>query len=293
MSEPIVVTTVPLAHALWPVPEKRLGYPMRWLPDASYLQQLVVRLKAKSLLLAACLDEEQMAAVASNICAEVNAFLKAQGFNIQLKDLGSMNMLYVAAVMKLCGYFETPGVTGYHLKKIARPGFRLRGHILEHYQYGAQHVVSVATTGGFNMLITSPIAAQGFEKLEAWEEIRGAMRRTSGNGLVLPMADIGETEVDVEDLVGMVTINNWRIMEALMATKFKLTPDMVSMEAAFAYSMAKGCIMMEEGREPEANDYVADHDLEIALVHPNEKLTLLPFGAAYVPANRLALSTVS
>lgn len=277
-------TTVPVAQALWPAAEGFLNQDLLWqATPGNRLQELVVGLKDPSLALAKTLTEKQLASSASNVVAVVNEFLKAQGFSLQLRDAGVSRMIYAAAVMKLLGNWVHGGQTDYHLNDIEKPGFRLPGDGLKHFVYQGQTVVVVPTDGGFSFLVTRPTGASGFSMLNDWQTILHGMKPTTGNGLILPMADIGETKVDVSALEGMTTVDLWKVQEAIMAAKFGLTPRHVKFEAAFAFSAKSFGI--SDGNEPKAGDYVADHALYFSMVKTGH---WLPLAAGLVPVVELS-----
>lgn len=267
-------TTVPVAEALWTASEEFTGEMMQWRAvQGNRLQKLVIDLMIPSLNLTSTLSEEELSACASNHASKVNQFLRSKGFSLELPDLGSVNMLYAAAVLKLLGCWHVPGENGYKLREIGKPGFRLSSDSgLRHFTALGQTVVVVPTTGGFSFLVTRPTGVTGFEMLTDWEKIVRALTPSAGNGLILPMAAIDETKVDVDDLKGMGTSDHkWVIQEALMAAKFGLTPIQVKFEAAFAYSAKR---MAHEVEQPEQGDYIADHPLYFALVKRGHYLPL-------------------
>lgn len=269
-------TTVPMAHALWPVAEAELNQRLDWTAQpGKKLQELILRLKNPSLALAATLSAKELASCAARTAAPVNEFLHSKGFHgMDLADRGSVNMIYAASVMKLLGPWLNHGQKGFRLEKIRKPGFRLPGDGLKHFICRGNRVVVVPTSGGFSFLVTKPTGAIGFDMLEDWTAILHSMKPTAGNGLVLPMAAINETKINVGELEGLHTpeaLSPWVVEEALMAAKFGLTPSMVKFEAAFAFSAR--CLGIDFA-EPEAEDYWADHPLYFSLVKSGHWLPL-------------------
>lgn len=260
---------------------------MTWQPRNPF-QSFVVHNKDQTLDLAGTLSADQLFGVASNICEEVNKVLREHGFpSVQLTDQGSIKMLYVASILKVLGDFLTTGETEYHLKSINKPAFRLPGEAagIMHFNYGGKRVVVIPTKSNFSLVVTEPTGVTGFDMLDDWDHILHAIRgnKVDGNGVVLPMAKIEETKVDVSPLVGMSNPDpEWTITQALMAAKFSLTPQSVKFEAAFSAAMRKS---FSEGNHPEAGDYVADHPLYFALVRSGH---YLPLAAGLVDASDLS-----
>ena len=274
-------TSVPVAHTMWPTVAAFVRREVSWqATPGNELQELILRLKEPSLDLAATMDEKVLRAIASDRAVDINEFLKREGFQIQLTDMGSLNMLYAASVMKLIGKWLESGQTNYYLPSIRKPAFRLTG--CAHYEFQGQRIVSVPTRSNFSFLVTRPTGAHGWNMLLDWARMILKMTSVQGNGAVLSMAEIGETKIDVKGLVGMVG-GEWQIQEALMAAKFGLTPEMVKFESAFAMSASRGGPMCVN--EPEQGDYIADHDLYFALARPGH---LLPVVVGLVPTNELA-----
>jgi hypothetical protein len=281
-------TTVPVADALWNAPKTYLGMGLDWQAEQdNWLQKFVVSHKNPSIALAATLNPEELASIASNTCQLVNDFLKAKGFNIQLQDQGPSNMLYAASVLKLLGEFLAGGETDYRLREIGKPAFRLgREAKVKHFDFNGQRVVVIPTNGGFSLLVTRPTGVVGFRMLDDWTNILHTMKPTRGNGVLLPMAKIDEVGIDVKDLCGMFA-EDWIVQEELMAAKFALTPKSVRFEAAFAYSARKGMTME---KLPQIGDYVADHALYFALVKRNH---WLPLAAGMVDVEDLSSIVVN
>lgn len=268
-------TLVPPVHALWPVAGKKLGAEMNW-EARNGLQRLLVSKKSQALALAETLAPDELLGVASNVCEEVNRVLREKGFpSVQLTDQGSIKMLYVASVFKILGNFLFPGQTDFHLSKIKKPAFRLsKDAQVKHFEYAGGRVVAVPTDNNFSLLVTNPTGATGFDMLADWEDIlrRIVGKEIKANGVVLPMAMVDETDIDVSGLVGMSSSGpDWTISQAKMAAKFSLTPVSVKFEAAFSAAMRKG---FSTGNEPEPGDYVADHPLYFALVRKGHFLPL-------------------
>ncbi len=280
-------TSVPIAHGLWVAP-KDVGLDISWKANkGSYLQELMIMLKKPSLALAETMDRRVLRSVADNKASTANDFLKKEGFSIQLTDMGSLNMLYVAAVMKLMGEFFVSGVTGYWLETIEKKGFRLSPRAgVAHYVYapGDLHVVEIPTTGDFSLMVARPSGVSGWKMLADWARIFLEMKQIDGRGVVLPQAKIDEASVNVKQLIGM-SGEGWVIQEALMAAKFGLSNTMVKFEAAFAMSAKRGAKPVQI---PEEGDYIADHDLYFALRRTGH---LLPIAAGIVPAAELSDET--
>lgn len=281
-------TTVPIAQALWPAAEAYLHRQLVWVSssDGNRLQELIVALKDPSLALAWPLIERgELTAKASSVCAEINKFLEDNGFSLQLQDRGSLNVLYVASILKLLGKFNIPGETDYFLPRINKPAFRLEMQAgVTHFIFNGQTVVAVPTSGDFHFLLTKPTGTTGFDMLADWQKILHGMHKVQGNGVILPFVQIGETEVGVSSLAGIKTDDErWKIEEALVAVKFSLTPIRVRFEAAFASSLR--FMGISPYHEPEWGDYVADHSLYFALVRSGN---WLPLVVGLVDANELS-----
>ena len=270
-------TLIPPVHALYPVVEKKLGKSMNWEPRND-LQSLLVTKKDQVLALVDTLNSEQLMSAVSNICEEVNRFLRDNGFpSVQLTDQGSTRMLYVASVLKLLGRFYVPGEVDYHLEAINKPAFRLpdTAGVIQ-FKYGNRKVLVVPTGSNFSLVVTEPTGVTGFDMLGDWDDILHNIRgnRVDSNGAVLPMVKIEETSIDVSELVGMSSVDPyWVITQALMAAKFSLTPQEVKFEAAFSAAMRKGGV--EDFNRPEKDDYVADHPLYFALVRSGHYMPLV------------------
>lgn len=267
-------TTIPIEAALYVAAQEYLHRPMNWQAEpGNRLQQLIVELKEASLKAAAGLSMEQLSSCASNICAAVNAYLEANGFNMKLEDAGSTNMIYAAAILKLAGEFMQAGETEYTLPQIDKPGFRLSKRAgVKHFDFNGRRVVTVETQGGFKFAVTSPTGTTGFDMIREWQSILMDMVEVEGNGVILPMAKIGETAVDVSGLQGLYTPDGWVVQQALMAAKFLLSPTKVDFEAAFAFSARYFSIPQQQ--DPEEGDYFADHPLNFALYVPGQTLPL-------------------
>lgn len=280
-------TIVPVAHALWEAPVEFLHKTIPWqATEGNYLQELMLRKKQASLALAHILGSKVLRSKASNDCSVVNQFLTDEEFHLQLTDQGKQNMIYVATVMKLLGHFFEKGSKGYFLPKIGKKAFRLGKEAnVRHYVYQrpgwSVRVVEIPTGSGFSLLVSTPSSVRSFAMVEDWGKVIFGMQRVPGNGVILPMAQVDETEMDVKQLVGMAG-GEWMIQEAKAAVKFALTPEMVKYEAAVAYSAKRAAM---ERLDPEAGDYLADHPLYFGLaIHGY----LLPLATGYVPVNLLA-----
>lgn len=279
-------TLIPVSHALWPVTGKKLGCEMAWQPRNPF-QNFVVQKKDQALSLASTLTLEQLFGVVSNKCEEVNRVLREQGFpSVQLTDEGTFKRLYMASIFKIVGEFLTRGVTDYNLESIRKPGFRLACEAgIKHFQFGNKKVVVIPTRSDFSLLVTEPTGVTGFNMLNDWEDILHRMRgnKIDGNGVILPMAAIDETTIDVSQLVGLSNPDpDWTITQALMAAKFSLTPLSVKFEAAFSAAARKSFSM---GNYPEPGDYVADHPLYFSLVRHGH---FMPLAAGVVDAQDLS-----
>lgn len=260
-------TLLPVAEALWPAAKDFLGYSPTWTPTlGKSLQELVCRKKNDALALALTLKHpEEMARIASNVCQVVNDFLKVQNFSLQLRDEGSVNMFYAAAVMKLLGEFKVPAEIDYYLPKINKPAMRFGSESgVKFFVFDGKRIASIPTKAGFSLLITEPRKETGFGMVEDWEIILRGMKSVQCNGAIIPMSVIDEMKIDVSGLQGMSAPGPWIIQEALMAARFALTPKYVKFESAFAYSSRKG----GDRNEALVGDFVADFEPYIALAKP-------------------------
>ncbi|HEX9007643.1 MAG TPA: hypothetical protein VF837_00065 [Patescibacteria group bacterium] len=282
-------TTIPVAHALWNAP-REMNLTLDWQANSGVpLQEMTVRFKDESLELAGTLGEKELTSKASNRASVVNQYLRDGGFgNIQLTDIGVLNRLYAAAILKLLGEFYEIGKVDYNLPIIHRPGFRLSKNAkVRHFNYGGQTVVEIPTKSNFSLLVTRPTGVNDFRMVEDWKSIIAGMKLSTGNGVILPMAQIDSAKIDVSSMKGLWSDSSqgiWQIEEALMAAKFALTRASVKFEAAFAYS-AK-CLGLDPEHAPEPGDYVADHALYFALAKPRY---LLPLAVGLVDVTDLSM----
>ncbi len=269
-------TTIPVSHALWPVAAEFVGNEMTWRPQrGNFQQELIYTYKEESLRLANLLTRRELVAMAADNCDAINQFLKNLGFNISLDDQGNgLGYLYAASVMKLFGEWLFPGVKGYFLPLLGRPGFRLPATGLGFYEYKGRTVVEIPTSRrGMSVLVSEPSCVGGPSQAEDWLFTSLGKKKSKGNGIILPAITVTEINVDLSKLQGMKTEDSWRVVQALMAFKFALNQRHVSLEAAFAYSAAKG-IVFEDPKLPEDGDYIADHPLNFALVMQGHALPL-------------------
>ena len=279
-----LVTVVPVIEALYNAP-KALELSMDWKPINDF-QTMVIGMRNVSEAIAKLLDNKQLASIASSDAAVVNDFLAVSGFpEVKLKDRRLPGCFYAAGVIKLLGHFFNWGEVGYTLHEIDRPAFRFGvDDGVRHYDFDDQRIVEIPTQSGFSLYISRPFAqVEGFQLLNSWETALGHMVSVSGNGVVMPGASIDSLMIDVSELVGM-TSEDWTLMEAVMAAKLELGPNAISFESAFAYAAAKS---PKPRLQAQANDYIADHALNVALAFPGYSF---PLAAGVVAVEDLSTS---
>ena len=282
-------TTVSMANALWPAVNDYLGYEIPWRPTPGHeLQQLIHNVKVVSLAAAKRLRNKKLIySVAANNVAEVNAAMREAGFEVRLDDMGSGDgMLYVASIMKLLGAFRVKGVKGYSLPEINKTAFRLPKNAVRHYAYGHLRIIEIPSSSSYSMFMTGGLSDPlGWDGLERWGQALYHKKLISANGLVAPfIKNVPETRTDVDDLVGMRG-GAWRLLQALMASKFGLSETGWLFENVFAFSAAKGGIEYIEEMEPEPGDYIADHDWHFCIVDGSEPTFPLVWG--HVPTSEM------
>ncbi len=284
-------TVYPIAKCLWPETEKFLGHELNWeFNEARPLQRMMRILREPAMSGLESFSPGELKAVSADNVNVINRFLRENGFrNMNLTDMGSgSNFMYLAAAMKLLGEYLQYGEKGHYLPKISRKAFRLGKEAgVKHFQYGDKVVVEIPTKGNFSLLVTSPFEkALGWEMVLPWaiaiRSITTSRPLDTGNGVILSMANIDETPMDVSDLVGM-TAGDWVVCQAKMAAKFSLTPFQVKFESAFAMGAMRGGGHAKPAVQP--GDYVADHDLAFAIMRKGQ---VLPLVAGLVPVADLA-----
>lgn len=254
-------SSVVVNHALYVAMSQAFGT-VEWEPNNDF-QRMMIRHSSNSLYVSSQLTSDQLFSKAAHDAETVNRFLRENEFALQLEDLGSgPKMAYVASILKLLGKFYERGLTGYHLPKANRPAFRL-GTVAgtKHFDAEGKWLVRIPTNGDFDFWLTSPNHAHGFGMIDDWISMLRVAKLKSGSGVILPMATISETSVDISGLVGMRS-DDIILQQALAAAKFALTPGFVKFEMAAAMS-AKRSMAIE--MQPLTDDYVADHPLYFAL----------------------------
>lgn len=254
-------SSVVVNHALYVAMSEAFGT-VEWEPNNDF-QRMMIRHGSDSLLTALQLTSDQLFSKAAHDAETVNLFLRENEFALQLQDLGSgPKMAYVASILKLMGKFFERGLIGYHLPKAGKPAFRLgKSAGITHFDAKGKWLVRIPTNGGFDFWLTSPNHAHGFSMIDDWISMLRMIKLKNGRGVILPMATIGETLVDISGLVGMRS-GDIILQQALAAAKFALTPEMVRFEMAAAMSAKRG---MAIEMRPLTDDYVADHALYFAL----------------------------
>ena len=277
-------TPVAVSEALWNAPRVMMQMNLNWQANkGNAMQEMIVRTKAESLELAATLKGKQLTSIASDHVERVNKFLKDGGFDIQLRNMGVKDCLYAAAIIEMLGEFNQPGLIGYRLSKIGKPGVRLGKEAgVKTFEYQGQKVIEIPTTSGFSLMITKPTGTVDFKMLEEWKEILKGMKAISGNGIVFPRTIIDSVKIDVSAIRGMYS-GSWAIQETALAAKFTLTEKEVMFKAAFAYGAKRAAIKLNNN--PESKDYLADHGLQIALA---KRGYLLPYAVGLVDPEHLS-----
>lgn len=252
-------------HRLWHAQnrmQQELLDPAIWVPTADALRNL---------------SDEELAYIASWKAQDINDFLKAAGFDIQLEPWPDNHRTFgMAGMIKLLCHFKEYGEHGYVVNNWKK-AFRLSAG-LRFFDYGVANETGVAIPtreGDWVHIVRAPSVLSHFALVRyALETSQNVTSTHRYSGVVLPQWEFA-MQVDVGSLLGLSATNplgtTWRLCQALFEGRSSFGPDGISFKAAFAAAAEKG---LSATKKPHDGDLIVDYPLVASLWRPRVRMPL-------------------
>ncbi len=183
----------------------------------------------------------ELESIAAKSAAEINAFLKARGFDIQLQDFSSGKFAVASVFNLLLKWIEKGEVAT--IRDGSYPAVRMKRHITICASPAAPKPIATISTqsGDVVHLTILDDAPSGFDLLGRIDDIGRSLTPVRGYGsLVFPMISCDQM-VDIGWIVGMMVKSadgmTWDIEEALQQTKFRMNEEGAHVQSAAAMTM--------------------------------------------------------
>jgi len=188
----------------------------------------------------------EVESIASKKASDINEFLAARGFSIQLPEFDPNSLSFgVASVFKLLLEWIRPG-TITKVRDGRYPAVLLKNDLAYFHSKRAKNpIVSIEAKNGDQVFMTAYAdPPKGFDLLKLVEDISGSLNQAGGfDGVVFPMIDYDEM-IDISWIQGLsVTAESgpWEIERALQQTKFRMNEVGAKVESAVAMGIRYAC----------------------------------------------------
>ncbi len=287
-----------IAGVLWEEKQVRPEGPLQWVASNDMQAALIgPRIWGQTLAALAGFAEGEMSSIADWDVEVINAFLRGEEFEIQLRPWPKEDRLTfgIAAIIKLLREWRVRGEEGYKVvdwRKAFRLGAPAAQGGVEFYRASGEVVVRIPTKvrGDYVCVTKASEPKTHFDLLFFCMDTRSAMEPTDEfTGAILPNWTFQE-EVDVSDLINLRTEDAvgqpWWLAQALMEGKSAFCAEGISFKAAFAAAVMLGG---SRPKEPGPRDHVVDYDLVMWI---DREDVPVPLGAVYVATDEFSQTDV-
>lgn len=196
---------------------------------------------------------EELETIASHDADEINAFLKAKGFDIQLQPFEEEDDYGTASVMKVLAKWLTPGTEAdIHVDGKYYAGVNLEDDISFTQTPGYPNpVVHIHTESGdvVHMTVADDVSLEGLDLLAKTMLLTEGNRIFNFGDVTFPMVD-HDSEVDISFFKEMFfkgegktgRVGKFKVIEAKQQTKFQMNHLGAKAESAAAFSMGLECM---------------------------------------------------
>lgn len=259
--------------------------------EGGLLQKYVLEYTSEVQQLIGLLEPDEIKALASFSCDQINKFLKDNGIDIQLQpwDEARKETFGFAGLLNLLRPWIAPGQKNFRLME-GKLGFRLdtERHQLGYRKTQTGELVIVVPAQKRDDFVYFTQAPKG--SLEGHDLIEFCRQRFMSadfsvgdySGVILPKWTF-QKPVDVSGMLGLsarsFSEHVWRLTQALMEGLCTLNSEGVHFKAAFAAAATREAFYVQD---PRSKDYLVNHDVVMWLGHKNIPM---PYGAVQVGVN--------
>ncbi len=241
----ITSVMLPILSVLSVAQETHIGYGYNWVPVNKNQEVFVEQYLPKTQELE-FLKPEEIRSCASKDVAEVNTFLRDNGFAIQLEE-GSELSIYVASILDIALKWKEAGTkTQLAVEGTTYPAVSMKkGYSIERAKDG-RNILAIACDNGDTVYMTlADKSIEGFELLEAVQQLAEDTQEVTHEyaGVTFPMVELSQKE-DISWLIGLWYNNplEWKVMQALQETRFSMNEKGARAQSAVAVELEPRCM---------------------------------------------------